>query len=454
MAQSSASLCTNCPEHAIYYCLCQSEPLLLCTVHHEAHCADLQSQSHPSYPLIALPYHTTPGYYDRLRIRMENKRELISELRKNIEKCEACVLDIQRTAEEVVIRVQREAEELVQTLVQATEGLEREIDRAVREFEGKVYAEAGEWESKLAEMMYFGEMNRDLFQLFDYGFQPIPQRILSSFLAYSFYDFTAPQPMLSAQPPIAISNSQLVFPMSSDPPFPIDLSPGSNYSATFVSETQLFLCGGLLPSYDISTSAYLVDRGEVTQLGSMKTARHSHGLFFESYWPYVFAFGGEGVLDDEGIQLHECERFALETGVWEGISDMISPRSAFNPCLHARLIYLCGGMGSKGSIETYSPALNLMRSVSITLPDDVSGYFGCTTLSDLHFLIVISRDTVTRWSPESAEMSTTQRRQSSYVWSSCRPVLQQTKAYVVCSDFCFRVVDVETGEVEEMVPTS
>jgi hypothetical protein len=111
-------------------------------------------------------------------------------------------------------------------------------------------------------------------------------------------------------------------------------------------------------------------------------------------------------------------------------------------------------MGSKGSIETYSPALNLMRPVAITLPDDVSGYFGCTTLSDLHFLIVISRDTLTRWSPESAEIITTQRKQSSYVWSSCRPVLQHTKAYVVCSDFCFRVVDVETGEVEEMVPTS
>jgi len=452
MAQSSTAPCTNCPEPAIYYCLCQSEPLLLCAKHFEAHCADFQSQTHPSYPIVALPYHAIPGYYDRLRKRMENKRELIAELRRNTERCESCVQEIHKVASEVINLVQRETAGLVEAVVEAAGQLDREIAQAVQEFEGKIYEEEVQWEWKLAEMLYFGEQNRDSLQLFEYGFQPIPQRILSSFLAYSFSDFNTPPPLLSAQPPIAISASHLVFLLSADPPLPLDLPLGSNYSATFVSETQLFLCGGLLPSYDISADVYLVDRGEVAQLAKMKVARHSHGVFFESYWPFVFIFGGESVQDDEGVQLQACERFALETGQWEGIADMTSNRSAFNPCLHRRLIYLCGGMGSNGAIETYSPTLNLMRPVSIRLPEDVSGYFGCTTLSDSDRLVVISRDTVTQWSPETAEIVTKKRPQSSYVWSSCRPVVQLRKVYLVCSDVCLRVVDVETGEVEEVVP--
>lgn len=452
MAQINATPCTNCPETAIYYCLCQFEPLLLCAKHFEAHCADFQSQSHPSYPIVALPYHAIPGYYDRLRKRMQSKRELIAEISRNTERCEACIQEIQKVAEEVISVVQREAEALIEALAAAATQLDREIEQAVHEFEGKIYEEDVQWKSKLAEMLYFAEENRDSLQVFEWGFQPVPQRFLASLLAYSFTDYNTPPPLLSAQPPIAISNSHLVFLLSSDPPLPLDLVLGSNYSATFVSETQLFLCGGLLPSYDISSDVYLVDKGEVSQLLKMKAARHSHGVFYESYWPFVFIFGGESLQDDEGIQLHTCERFALETGQWEDISDMTSARSTFNPSLHKRLIYLCGGLGSCGAIETYSPALNLMRPVSIQLPEDVSGYFGCTTVSDSDSLVVISRETVTKWSPESAEIVTKKRPQSSYVWSSCRPVTQQGKAYLVCSDCCLRVVDVDTGEVEEAIP--
>ena len=378
---------------------------------------------------------------------MENKRKTVQKIRENVQKCEEFEKEIAKLADLMIFRIRNEAEMIQTALIDAKNAMEREIAEAVSEFEGKIYEENVVWESKLAEMMYENES----WELFECGLQPCPERVLGSYATYRFYDVREPQPMLSAQPPVAVAGGQLVFFLSADPPFPVELELGSSYSATFVSETQLFLCGGLLPSYALSSSVFLLDKGDVLTLPSLQYSRHSHGLFYESYWPFVYVFGGETICEDEAIHLRKCERFALETGQWETMPDMQTPRAMFNPCLQGRVIYLCGGIGAKGSVETYSPALNLMKPVSILLPEDTNGYFGCTTLTDGDSLVIISRNTVTRWNPVSAEIQSNTRPQTSDVWSLCRPVLQQRNAYVVNSDFTLRVIDVDSGDVMDEV---
>ena len=71
---------------------------------------------------------------------------------------------------------------------------------------------------------------------------------------------------------------------------------------------------------------------------------------------YIYALCGAV----DTISTDACERFSLQTELWETLPPAKRSRKSFNPAIHEGLIYLSGGRSS--SIETFSPA-----SLSFTL---------------------------------------------------------------------------------------
>ena len=107
--------------------------------------------------------------------------------------------------------------------------------------------------------------------------------------------------------------------------------PGNYFcAAVLLSHHKVLFCGGNTENCSI----FDMNSGVVQSTAPMQRQRTYHGALLLDQVVYVF--GAEETTSDR-----TAERFDLLT--WTPLPDMISGRSAFNPCQKSHLIYLCGG---------------------------------------------------------------------------------------------------------------
>ncbi|OMJ74738.1 hypothetical protein SteCoe_26284 [Stentor coeruleus] len=87
---------------------------------------------------------------------------------------------------------------------------------------------------------------------------------------------------------------------------------------------EVFYCGGGYPESSSETFIINPSSGTHTKLPDMLSPRHSHGIYYQDN--YVYVFGGlENNLYLTSV-MSKSERFNLSQGTWEALPDIESPR--------------------------------------------------------------------------------------------------------------------------------
>ena len=166
---------------------------------------------------------------------------------------------------------------------------------------------------------------------------------------------------------------------------------------------------------------------------------HLFGGWGES--PHVRPFQGTGA-----AYLNTSESFSLSTSVWTQNSNMIFPRAAFNPCLSAPLIWLCGGRSA--TVETFSITSGLFTLI----PEFVLPAHSCNVaLIRNSELVVITNCHVCVFGVKSRETVLIRKHMEYYSWSNCTPGVTNNAVFI--SDNVFKVIrkiDFITGEMTKL----
>lgn len=95
---------------------------------------------------------------------------------------------------------------------------------------------------------------------------------------------------------------------------------------------------------DFNVAFKVLRSGVVGVLASMNVKRKWHGSIAVKGRCYVFGgvSGGQDISSTERLSLED-----VDSGSWVRLSDMLSPRSSFNPCERQGSIYLLGGKTSQ-----------------------------------------------------------------------------------------------------------
>ena len=195
-----------------------------------------------------------------------------------------------------------------------------------------------------------------------------------------------------------------------------------NYTASmaFIGMDTLFVCGGC------QAAAYMVRKGQVTEVQSMSCARSGHGLIYDPSRSSLCVFGGYD--NTSNLDLSTCEKYHLPSSSWSPIHPMNHSRTYFNPCSFLGLIYLCGG--NDLTVETYHPSTDTCELITeIELPESFKGSC-CTAVAYGPLLYILSnRHTVVF----NAGKRTSKVEEHNYInlFSSCPPVCRLGNVYLM-----------------------
>ena len=202
---------------------------------------------------------------------------------------------------------------------------------------------------------------------------------------------------------------------------------------------NLIVCGGtwqkaaLADCYEVNPSTQLTVR-----LPDMEVARSLHGLVY--YYTAVYAFGGMA-----GKALKSCEKLTLTPPYWTALPDLISTRSAFNPCEFQDHIYIVGGNQADG--EVFDPLSETFAPLNITLPE-ITG--ACLFRAEEEFVLLTTHNTV-RWGRD-GELTSNHKKLCA--WANTRPVVYGTDAYFPLLDCtclpekkCVQQISLKSGSV-------
>ena len=167
----------------------------------------------------------------------------------------------------------------------------------------------------------------------------------------------------------------------------------------------------------------------------MKTGRLRPGIVYHYDSISVFVFGGS---EDGGAPIKTAIKYSFKkpdnflarrrpSGAWEQLSDMMHPRSHFNPCLFAGLIYIAGG--GHPSIEAYDPPSGQTRGLirSDEIDPDIS-----LMVSHMDKLVLIGNARVFRRSYSNPQIEEKRDRiAGNALWSNMTPVVVEDAAYIV-----------------------
>lgn len=130
-----------------------------------------------------------------------------------------------------------------------------------------------------------------------------------------------------------------------------------NSSAVLLTDTRLFLCGGVDSSRrenDSLSSAYLIDsNGVVINLERLNRSRANHALIEVN--KAVYTFGGtvkERRGETVAVSERICSPFVGKN--WETLPEMQSPYWGINPCKLREVIYLCGKTNSQACVQSFN----------------------------------------------------------------------------------------------------
>ena len=438
------------------FCLCMGSPTFLCEKHISEHYTKSIAMTHFMYPIKVYSYHLDAPRYQRLLARFKLRNDVTAEVRKNILEIDSCIAAVRQATEEYIERVRIEAEATIERLNTEKTALTERVEAAINSYETALYEDEVQMTDRIAAAMRGYKGDSDTLKMFEYALvpnclQPVPE--MARWCTNELDATPVARPVQHR--PMAVFDDKIAF-YSLTPGQKTDiiemnssLGMWSRYSATFVrSEDEVFLCGGMTKERAVLRTGVFIS-GREARVIRMLTPRYCHGLFHDPDWPYVYIFGGERGSKDSTDRLKSCERVSLSTYESEAIPDMTYPRAAFNPCRYKQKIYLCGGYESENTIEAYSPCMNLFAVVFKSLPAGVSEAMGCTSVLDGDEIVIISSSTLTRWKPSTKLADSSRGKPASLVWSTCRPVVSDREALIVCSDCVLRRIRLDSGAVEE-----
>lgn len=207
-----------------------------------------------------------------------------------------------------------------------------------------------------------------------------------------------------------------------------------NSSFLQLSTGHILCAGGYDSKYHVfvRTALLLSCEGSVRELAGLGVARCGIGLV--EYEGKVWGFGGREVKVGTVV-----ERIGLEGGEWETAREMSTARAYFNPVIHEGEAYLCGGLTP--SCECFTFGTETYRSLSYQLPESSESII---TMLPTGFLILTSRHI--SHIPYIVGELTTQEARIDCVKTSCGPILQGDKLYIICEGEAWRV-DLGTRQV-------
>lgn len=202
---------------------------------------------------------------------------------------------------------------------------------------------------------------------------------------------------------------------------------------------NLIVCGGtwqkaaIADCYEVNPSTQLTVR-----FPDMEVARGFHGLIY--YYTAVYAFGGMA-----GKALKSCEKLTLTPPNWSALPDLISSRSAFNPCEFQHLIYIIGG--NQGDGEIFDPLSETFSPLNLSLPELTSS---CLFRAEEEFVLLTTHKMV-KWGRDGELVSTHKKL---CAWANTSPVVYGKDAYFPLLDCtclpekkCVQQISLKTGTV-------
>ena len=170
------------------------------------------------------------------------------------------------------------------------------------------------------------------------------------------------------------------------------------------------------------TFSYLIDGSEVRSLPNLKQSRVAPGVAAKQKKVYVLG-GLSG-----SSPLNTCESMDIEEDQWRQVACMRSARCFFNPCWYRDVLYLCGG--TTRHCESFNPLSETFTQLSLTLEEESE----TTTVLHNDEIVILTKQTIVRYSSRDQKVSISRRLKSSMPWSMCIPMVVGNLVFTVAYD--------------------
>ena len=356
------SSCTSIP--ATMFCLCDPQPVLLCTNCFPSHFTKTPSRIHHPYPIQAYSSRSIPGYFSRLEKRSSAIPPACQELRKNVTTVDECVSELGRRADALISAIREYVQTETDKLQRLKAQLQREVDEAVGEVERTLYEDDPGLRSKYGPILR--TCGEDLSQLSLFSYQ----------VTDSLHNLPAVLKLTDTSGTLATDPAPVIPLIHGNSLQCLNLVTGGSVSAalavTFSNSTvfclidaDTVLSAGGKPS---STSAYCIriSTGETTPLPPMLVPRRLPGVL--KHAGFVYLFGGS----DGNKQLSSCEKLSIAEKAWKPLPDMGYPRGGFSPCLFGEDVYLADVKREHRMLETFSIPRQTFTPHPLSIPPSLS----------------------------------------------------------------------------------
>lgn len=380
-------LCVCHQNGAETFCPCEWPVTLLCSPCINSHNIKNPRLAHTSMPLDKLHYFDSAEAIETFRSRSLGLTQVRGRVKTNLEELNQAINRVTEQAEHVIEeytkKIDTEINEIIlnaknksrlfnekfQTqlaaLRQMKEELERDTEQALNEVEATLLVELPQFTTKYALSFRVLLENNSPFRLFSVDIQTSDEPSITVNAQNLLLDGLAEQTTAPADSQIgtfaAVQGKRVeLYNVQSGEAVTYTLSVNFGIGCSYVQlDNSTLLCIGAKPT---DKEVYKLDLRSRTLAPqpSLRLSRQGAGVAKAA--SFVYAFGGS----DGSKARSSCEKYGIQSRLWQGLRDMLYPRSYFTPCQFRAFIYLASG--SVNAIETFNPETEVFTELPVALP--------------------------------------------------------------------------------------
>lgn len=414
-------LCTLCRlRSGSMFCPCTTPETVMCTRCIDEHNMKNCRTVHQALPIEQLPHYKAPGYFDRLKIRMDSIAQVREQALDNISEVDRAIDEYNLRVEAAIWEVMTNARKVVAELSEMKAELTREINAALTEVERTLV------EDQPILITQYGPAFRGLaqrfrpFHLFRLDIQALaPQTTVSG---TSFRLQRVQEDLTREWLPLVYGNTADLHNLSTSTSEKNLLTVDFKEGGSFLELGNVVLCFGGSPA---SKSVYSLSLGsfELKPQPELNIPREAPGLAKAN--GFIYVFGGKTA---QNATLASCEKWSVNSQA--ETRSMKHPRAHFTPCTLHKSVYLASADAHR-AIEVFNTDTETFSLLAVTLPAQLNvGKFSVAFIAKGELVLLTRGKQVARWSMESSVVKVEGTNRS--CWSGQQPVIMGSTALIAC----------------------